>query len=79
MGLVKCIKNDTDRTRTASKFVGDCLAMFLSEVVFALALAPSKFSTIAKAKAKLLEIAKQKDKTWTVFGRGGGREDAQRG
>ena len=41
--------------------------MFLSEVVFALALAPSKFSTIAKAKAHLLKIEKQKGKTWTVL------------
>ena len=67
MGLVKCIKNDMDRTGTASEFVGNCLAMFLSEVVFALVLAPSKFSTIAKAKPKLEEIEKQKGKTWTVL------------
>ena len=31
------------------------------------ALAPSKFTTIAKAKAKLKEIEKQKGKTWTVL------------
>ena len=29
--------------------------------------APSKFTTIAKAKAKLEEIEKQKGKTWTVL------------
>ena len=61
-----------------ANLLGLAIAIFLCEVLFALA-APSKFSTIAKAKAKLEEIEKQKDKTWTVFGRGGGREDAQRG